>query len=190
MIRHITFTLLLILTLSIFGHAQRSNRAKARAIAIAKAKEKEVKATFERLVEGINQVDYKKVMSVYHNDPKTLFFNYNGSATIGWQNMSDNRKASYAKRKNVNLEITGLRVEILSPSSAYVSCKWKQTQEFEEDLEQSTGRMTLVFKKFGKVWKVRHLHTSPDSFPSEVVIPPSEKSNGSQATLLQSTPKH
>ncbi len=175
MIRYFAFTLTLILTFSAFGYAQKSKRSNARAIAIAKAKEKEVETAFKRLVEGINQVDFEKVMSVYHKHPKTLFFNYNGTATIGWQNMYDNRKSSYSKRANVNLEITGLRVEILSPSSAYVSCKWKQTQEYDGNLEQSTGRMTLVFKKFGKAWKVRHLHTSPDSFPSEVVIPPSEK---------------
>ncbi len=175
MIRYFTLSLLLILTFSVFVHAQQTSKAEAKAIAIAKAKEAEVKAAFDRLVEGINQVDSDKVMSAYHNDPRTLFFNYNGSATIGWQNMADNRKASYKDRTNVNLEITGLRVEILSPTSAYVSCKWKQTQEYKGELEESTGRMTLVFKKFGKDWKVLHLHTSPDKFPSEVVIPPSEK---------------
>lgn len=173
MIRYFIFTLFLILTFSPAGFAQTINLSKN--TAAAKTKEAEVQAAFDRLVEGINQVDAEKVMSVYLNDPKTLFFNYNGSATIGWQNMYDNRKASYAKRSNVSLEITGLRIEMLSPTSAYASCKWKQTQEFEGTLEQSTGRMTLVFKKFGKDWKVLHLHTSPDSFPSAVVIPASEK---------------
>jgi ketosteroid isomerase-like protein len=181
MIRYFTFSILLILTFSVFVHAQKISKAEAKAIAIAKAKEKEVKDTFDLLVEGINQVDAEKVMSVYHNDPRTLFFNYNGSATIGWENMAANRKASYTDRKNVNLEITGLRVEILSPTSAYVSCKWKQTQEFKGELEQSTGRMTLIFKKFGKDWKVLHLHTSPDKFPSEVVIPASEKTEDQSA---------
>ena len=168
-------TLLLILSFAAIGTAQTSSRAKARAVALAKAKEKEVKAAFDRLVEGVNQVDAGKVMAVYNKHPKTLFFNYNGSATIGWENMYNNRKASYEHRKNVSLEITGLRIEILSPTSAYVSCKWKQTQEFKEELEQSTGRMTLVFKKLKGSWKVLHLHTSPDKFPSEVVIPASEK---------------
>ncbi len=175
MTKFFTYALFIILTFSFAGYAQKSSKAKARAIALAKAKEKEVQATFDKLVEGIKQVDAEKVMSVYHKNPKTLFFNYNGSATIGWENMYNNRKSSYTNRSNVNLEITGLRIEILSPTSAYVSCKWKQTQEFKGELEQSTGRMTLIFKKFGKDWKVLHLHTSPDSFPSEVVIPPSEK---------------
>lgn len=169
MIKYSIYTLFLILTFSFAGFAQKSANAKTDVLT------KEVQSTFDRLVEGINQADVDKVMSIYNNDPKTLFFNYNGTATIGWQNMYDNRKSSYAKRTNVNLEITGLRVEMLSPTSAYASCKWKQTQEFEAKLEQSTGRMTLIFKKIGKDWKVLHLHTSPDSFPSEVVIPPSEK---------------
>ena len=127
------------------------------------------------MTEGIRQVDADKVMSVYEKSPRTLFFNYNGTATIGWENMNANRKASYQKRSNVTLEITGLRVVVLSPTSAYVSCKWKQTQEFDGELEQSTGRMTLIFKKRRGAWKILHLHTSPDSFPGEVVIPPSEK---------------
>ncbi len=171
MIKYSTIALFIILTFSVAGTGQTSSRAAQ----LAKAKENEVKETFDRLVEGIKQVDAEKVMSVYNKDNKTLFFNYNGSATIGWQNMHDNRKASYADRKNVNLEITGLRIEILSPTSAYLSCKWKQTQEFKEELEQSTGRMTLIFKKIGNDWKILHLHTSPDTFPSEVVIPASEK---------------
>lgn len=135
---------------------------------------KDVRAAFDRLVEGIKQADAEKVMSVYENSDRTLFFNYNGTATIGWQNMMNNRKASYADRTNVNLEVTGLRVEMLSPTSAYVTCKWKQTQEYKGELENSTGRMTLVFKKIGKDWKVVHLHTSPDAAPDKIVIPASE----------------
>ena len=136
---------------------------------------KDVRAAFDRLVEGIEQADAEKVMSVYDKNDRTLFFNYNGTATIGWQNMFDNRKTTYANLKNVNLEPTGVRVEVLSPTSAYVSCKWKQSQEFKGDLESSTGRMTLIFKKIGKDWKVVHLHTSPDTALDKIVIPASER---------------
>ena len=145
MIKYIKLALILIIALSFTAFGQQTKKDKA--VDLAKSKEAEVKETFERLVEGINQSDVEKVMSVYHKDDKTLFFNYNGTATIGWQNMYDNRKSSYAKRTNVNLEITGLRVEILSPTSAYVSCKWKQSQEFEGALEQSTGQNDSHFQK-------------------------------------------
>ena len=61
------------------------------------------------------------------------------------------------------LKTTGVRVEMLSPTSAYVTFKWKQTREFDGKLESASGRTTLVFKKTGKEWKAVHLHTSPDN---------------------------
>ncbi len=125
----------------------------------------DVRKAFDRLTEGIRQVDVAKLMGVYENNERTLFFNNNGSVTIGWAQMKENRESSFAKIKNVTLETTGVRVETLSPTSAYVSFKWKQTQEYEGKLESATGRTTIVFKKIGKDWKAVHLHTSPDNVP-------------------------
>ncbi len=124
---------------------------------------KPVREAFDRLVEGIKQADAEKVMSVYDKSDKILFFNNNGSATIGWETMKKNRESSYEKTTNVTLEITGLRVEMLAPDSAYLSNKWKQTQEYDGKLETASGRMTIVFRKIGKDWKAVHLHTSPDN---------------------------
>ena len=124
---------------------------------------KGVRDAFDRLVEGIKQVDATKLMSVYENSDRTLFFNNNGSVTMGWTQMKENRDSSFAKTKNVTLETTGVRVEMLSPTSAYVSFKWKQQQEYDGKLETASGRTTLIFKKIGKEWKAVHLHTSPDN---------------------------
>ena len=124
---------------------------------------KGVSDAFDRLVEGIKQVDAKKLISVYENSDRTLFFNNNGSVTMGWTQMKENRDSSFAKTKNVTLETTGVRVEMLSPTSAYVSFKWKQQQEYDGKLETASGRTTLIFKKIGKEWKAVHLHTSPDN---------------------------
>lgn len=126
---------------------------------------KGVRDAFERLTEGIRQVDAAKLMSVYDNNERTLFFNTNGSVTMGWEQMKKNRDESFAKIKNVTLETTGVRYELLSPTSAYVSYKWKQTQEYDGKLESSTGRTTLIFKKIGTAWKAVHLHSSPDNVP-------------------------
>ncbi len=139
--------------------------------------EKGVRAAFDRLVEGIKQVDAEKVMSVYQNSDNILFFNNNGTATIGWENMRKNREASYAKAKNVSLDITGLRVEMLGKDAAYVTCKWKQSQEYDGNLESASGRMTLVFRMIGKEWKVVHLHTSPDNPAASRPVLPSEREN-------------
>lgn len=43
-----------------------------------------VRDAFERLVEGIKQVDADKVMNSYEKSPRLLIFNNNGSATLGW----------------------------------------------------------------------------------------------------------
>lgn len=137
--------------------------------------EKGVRAAFERLIEGIKQTDADKVMSVYQNSDNILFFNNNGTATIGWETMRKNRQASDAKTKNVTLDVTGLRVEMLGKDAAYVSCKWKQTQEYDGNLESASGRMTLVFRMIDKDWKVIHLHTSPDNPAASRPVLPSER---------------
>jgi len=139
--------------------------------------EKGVRAAFDRLVEGIKQSDAAKVMSVYQNSDNILFFNNNGSATIGWENMKKNREASYPKTKNVTLDVTGLRVEMLGKDAAFVTCKWKQTQEFDGNLESASGRMTLIFRMIGKDWKIVHPHTSPDNPAATRPVFPSEREN-------------
>ncbi len=136
-----------------------------------------VRDTFEGLVEGIKRVDADKVMNVYQNSDKILFFNNNGSATIGWDTMKKNRDTLYAKTKNVSLDITGLRIEMFGKDAAYLTCKWKQMQEYDGKLESASGRMTLVFKQIGKDWKIVHIHTSPDNPDATRPVFPSEREN-------------
>ena len=157
---------------SVTGAAQRS------AVGTKPDPAKPVRDAFDRLVEGLRQVDAEKVMSVYENSDRILFFNNNGSVTAGWAQMKENRVSSFAKTKNVTLETTGVRVEMLSPTSAYVSFKWKQTQEYDGKLENASGRTTLVFKRIGKDWKAVHLHTSPDNpAPNRPVLDSERQSN-------------
>jgi len=138
---------------------------------------KPVRDAFDRLVEGIKQVDVDKVMGVYDKSDRILFFNNNGSATIGWETMKKNRESSYAKTTNVTLEITGIRIEMLGANAAYLTCKWKQTQEYNSKLESASGRMTLVFKLINKQWKAIHLHTSPDNPDATRPVLQSERDN-------------
>lgn len=138
---------------------------------------KDVEAVFNRLVKGIKQVDASKVMGVYENNDRILFFNNNGTATIGWENMKKNRESLYADTKNVSLDITGLRIEMLGKDAAYLTCKWKQQQEYKGKLESASGRMTLVFRLIGKDWKIVHIHTSPDNPDASRPVLPSEREN-------------
>src|SRR5687768_12662926 len=159
--KKILFVTVMLFLLAAAGHAQRAGAASAAKPDPAKG----VRDAFERMTEAIRQSDPAKLMSVYDNSDRTLFFNHNGSVTMGWAQMKENRESSFAKIKNVTLEPTGVRVEMLSPTSAYVSFKWKQTQEHDGKLESASGRTTLVFKKIGRDWKAVHLHTSPDNAP-------------------------
>jgi ketosteroid isomerase-like protein len=136
---------------------------------------KPVRDTFERLLEGIRQVDAAKVMGVYDNSSRTLFFNNNGTVTLGWDTMKNNRESSYAKTKDVSLEVKGVRVEMLGAGAAYVSCTWTHSQVYDGKLETAAGRMTLIFKRIGKDWKVVHLHTSPSTPAAERPVLDSEK---------------
>ena len=121
-----------ICALSAFG--QRASAAKADPA-------KGVREAFDRLIDGIKQVDADKVMASYEKSDRLLIFNNNGSATIGWETVKSNVTSSYAKVSNVTLDITGLRVEMLGPKAAYVTCKWKQSQESEGKLENAAGRL-------------------------------------------------
>jgi ketosteroid isomerase-like protein len=138
---------------------------------------KDVRAAFDRLVDGIKTADAAKVMSVYNKSEDILFFNNNGSVTRGWETMRANREAAYKNVANVSLDPTGVRIEMLGKDAAYLTCKWKQQQEFGGKLETASGRMTLVFKLIGKEWKVVHLHTSPDNPDATRPVLTSEREN-------------
>ncbi len=111
---------------------------------------KGVHDTIDRLVEGIKQNDVDKVMSTYEKSDRILFFNNNGSVTIGWDTMKSNRQSLYAKTKNVTLELTGLRIEMLGKTAAYATCKWKQSQEFDGKLENCIGQNDSRFQAYRK----------------------------------------
>lgn len=138
---------------------------------------KDVHDAFDRLVEGIKQIDVDKVMSSYEKSDRLLIFNNNGSVTMGWDTVKANNEAIYAKLKNVSLEITGLRIEMLGSKAAVATCKWKQTQENNGKLEDAAGRMTLIFKLIGKDWKITHRHTSPNKPDAAQPVFPSERIN-------------
>src|SRR2546430_16640487 len=110
----ILFVTTLILTISFSASAQKRAGTKADPA-------KGVHDAFDRLVDGIKQVDVDKVMSVYEKSNSLLIFNNNGTATIGWDNVKDNVTKIYAKLSNVTLDVTGLKIQMLGPRGAYVT---------------------------------------------------------------------
>lgn len=122
-----------------------------------------VLSAFNGLLDGIRHADVKAATNAYQNTPRLLLFNYNGTVTKGWDQLKVNREASYPQMKDVKLDVRDVRVTMLSPTSAFITCQWTQSMTFNGVPETDSGRMTIVFRKIGKEWKAVHLHTSPDS---------------------------
>jgi ketosteroid isomerase-like protein len=133
-----------------------------------------VVAAFNRLVDGIQTADVEKVMSVYWKSPSLTLFNYNGTVTKGWDQVRQNRLSSYPEIKDAKLDVRDVSVTMLGRDGAVINCLWTQSQTYKGIPETAAGRMTLVFKRIGTVWKAIHLHTSPEA-PNPSSIPPSEQ---------------
>ena len=116
--------------------------------------------TFNELLNGIRNADVNAVTNIYWNSPRLILYNSNGSVTKGWEQMRRNRESSYKDVKDVKLEVRDVSISMLGTNGAVVSCLWTQSQTFKGTPDSASGRMTLVFKRIGKEWKVIHLHTS------------------------------
>jgi ketosteroid isomerase-like protein len=154
------FSILVLICLSSAVHGQTDAQA--------------VLAAFDKLTAGIQHANVNEVMSVYWNNPQLNLFNYNGTVTKGWEQVRKNRESSYPQIKDVKLEVRDKSVHMLGRDGAVVTCQWTQTQNYKGAPETATGRMTLVFKRFGTAWKAIHLHSSPDS-PDPSRVPASEQ---------------
>ena len=115
---------------------------------------------FNALLNGIRKVDVDAVTNIYWNSPGLILFNSNGSVTKGWEQMRRNRESSYKDVKDVKLDVRDVSISMLGRDGAVVSCLWTQSQTYKGAADTASGRMTLVFKRVGKDWKVIHLHTS------------------------------
>lgn len=171
-------TALITLVVLIFcgaAFAQKSKVSAKAAAAQAAADEKAVRAAFESLLQGIRDSSVEAVTGAYWNSPKTLYYNSNGSVTLGWEQDKKNREARYPRSSNVKIDVRNVNVMMLGNGGAVVACQWKQTQDFDGNEETASGRMTLVFRKVDKDWKIIHLHTSPDNPPATRPVLPSER---------------
>jgi len=135
-----------------------------------------VLAAFNNLLDGIRHADVKAATGAYQYTPRRVLCNYNGTVTRGWDQLKQNREASYPGMKDVKLDVRDLRVTMLGRDAALITCLWTQSMTFRGTPETDSGRMTIVFRKVGKDWKAIHLHTSPDRV-DPTRIPASEQTS-------------
>lgn len=141
-----------------------------------------VVATFNELLNGIRHADVKAVTNVYLKSPRLVLFNSNGTVTKGWDQLRMNRESAYRDLKDVKLDVRDVSITMLGRDGAVVTCLWTQSQTYKGTAETATGRMTLVFKRIGKDWKVIHLHTSPDRPDPSRVMPSEQTPTATPAT--------
>lgn len=133
-----------------------------------------VLAAFDKIIEGIRRSNVDLYTSGYWNSSMLILFNYNGTVTRGWEQLKKNRESSFPQSKDVKLDIRDRHVTMLGRDGAVVTCLWTQSQTFDGQPDNASGRMTLVFKRVGTEWKAVHLHTSPDK-PDPARVPASEQ---------------
>jgi ketosteroid isomerase-like protein len=138
------------------------------------AGEAAVRATFDKLVAGINAADVDKVTGIYWNSPRLTIYNYNGTVTRGWDQMHTNRQNSYPNLKDVSLVMRDVRIEMIGTDGAVLMYYWTQSQTTKGVADTSTGRTTLVWRHFANGWKIIHTHASPDN-PDPSRLPPPEE---------------
>jgi hypothetical protein len=100
----------------------------------------------------------EQFMGGYWKSDSLSFIGKKGVNT-GWQQTLDNYRKSYpdkATMGELNFEI--LKIDVLSPESAYVIGKWKLKRSPEKgDL---SGHFTLLFKKMKNAWVIVSDHSS------------------------------
>jgi beta-aspartyl-peptidase (threonine type) len=105
-----------------------------------------------------NSHDLVAFMSGYWNSPDLTFFS-GAHETTGWQAALERYQKAYQGPGHDmgKLEFANLRIEILSPDSAFVRGEFHLTMP---DGKTPHGLFTLVFKKFPDGWKIVHDHSS------------------------------
>jgi ketosteroid isomerase-like protein len=89
----------------------------------------------------------------------SLLFTSGGRIQRGWNATLEKYRTSYASRSRMGrLTFSSVDVHILGPDGAWVFGRW----EIARDPDPAGGVFTLVFKRFGDVWKIVHDHTSTD----------------------------
>src|SRR5712671_6102065 len=105
-----------------------------------------------------NRHDLEAFMAGYWNSPELTFFSA-ASESDGWQAAIARYRATYSSpgHEMGKLEFSGVRIETLGPSAAFVRGAWQLTMP---DGKTPHGLFTLVFRRFPDGWKIVHDHTS------------------------------
>jgi ketosteroid isomerase-like protein len=103
-----------------------------------------------------NRGDLEGYMLGYWNSPNLVFAS-GDTVTRGWQPTLDRYKKGYnSKEKMGALRFSDVEINIISKDAAVVLGSWSLTRASDNP----KGKFTLIFRKFGRDWRIVHDHTS------------------------------
>lgn len=110
----------------------------------------------DRQTASWNQGDLEAFMQDYWKSDSLLYVGKSGPR-YGWENALAGYKKGYPDKAAMGtLSFTILKVDFITRKDAFVLGRWHLKREHDEP----EGYFTLIFKKFGKAWKIVSDHSS------------------------------
>jgi beta-aspartyl-peptidase (threonine type) len=114
-----------------------------------------IKTIMAKQVDAWNRGDIEGFMGGYWKSEKFTFQSGN-KRLMGWDQLIAMYKKNYAGEKMGKLEFTDIEVKALCTDTYLVLGRWRVTAKDET----KEGLFTLLFRRFGKDWKIIHDHSS------------------------------
>ena len=102
-----------------------------------------------------NQGNIEGFMATYWKSDGFTFQSGN-KRLKGWHQLLAMYKKNYAGENMGKLDFTDIEIKPLAPDAVYVLGRWKVTTKDSS----KEGLFTLIFRRFGKDWKIIHDHSS------------------------------
>jgi len=117
-----------------------------------------IRAELEEQVAAWNRGDLKGYMRGYWHSPELTFF-AGSKESSGWEAAYQRYRTAYSgeDKEMGRLEFSNIRIEVLSPESAFVRGGCQLTMK---EGSQRRGLFTVVLKKLSEGWRIIHDHSS------------------------------
>lgn len=120
--------------------------------------ESQIRLALKMQEEAWNRGDLEGFMQSYWKNDSLLFIGSKGP-TYGWQKTLDNYRESYPDAQAMGKLVFEIKkLTILDQSHAFVVGSWM----LQRSQDQPSGYFSLLWKKFGKEWKIIADHSSSE----------------------------
>jgi len=124
--------------------------------------EESISAVLNLQSQAWNKGDVDEFMNYYWKNEEVTFVSKNG-VTKGWQKVYNNYKKGYPDKAAMGkLTFDHLVFEKMNPKAYVITGSWLLEYDTAngEERQNTGGWFTLIFKKFGKDWRIVYDHTS------------------------------